>query len=194
MIEEPSDIQYKLVFEEIYALHLHKVQFFAYNYIQDWDNAKSISNEVFTSIWDNRSKIDFNREMLPYLLVVTRNKCLNVLKKQKTEREFLKYSGNQITESELNYLSLENPSSTILYSKEIKRIFGESLQLMNDKIKNTFCLNRFGNLNYEEIAKLEGVTVKTVEYRISVALRVLRIKFKDYLPFYLGYLFILLCL
>jgi RNA polymerase sigma-70 factor (ECF subfamily) len=194
MIEEPSDIQYKLVFEEIYALHLHKVQFFANNYVQDWDNAKSISNEVFTSIWDNRSKIDFNRDMLPYLLVVTRNKCLNVLKKQKTEREFLKYSGNQITENELNYLSLENPSSTILYSKEIKRIFGESLQLMNDKIKNTFCLNRFGNLNYEEIAKLEGVTVKTVEYRISVALRVLRIKFKDYLPIYLGYLFILLCL
>jgi RNA polymerase sigma-70 factor (ECF subfamily) len=194
MIEEPSDIQYKLVFEEIYALHLHKVQFFAYNYIQDWDNAKSISNEVFTSIWDNRSKIDFNRDMLPYLLVVTRNKCLNVLKKEKTEREFLKYSGNQITENELNYLSLENPSSTILYSKEIKRIFGESLQLMNDKIKNTFCLNRFGNLSYEEIAKLEGVTVKTVEYRISVALRVLRIKFKDYLPFYLGYLIVLLCL
>ncbi|PKP05775.1 MAG: hypothetical protein CVU10_10535 [Bacteroidetes bacterium HGW-Bacteroidetes-5] len=194
MIEEPSDIQYKLVFEEIYALHLHKVQFFAYNYIRDWDNAKSISNEVFTSIWNNRSKIDFNRDMLPYLLVVTRNKCLNVLKKEKTEREFLKYSGNQITENELNYLSLENPSSTILYSKEIKRIFGESLQLMNDKIKNTFCLNRFGNLSYEEIAKLEGVTVKTVEYRISVALRVLRIKFKDYLPFYLGYLIVLLCL
>ncbi|PKO98428.1 MAG: hypothetical protein CVU13_10455 [Bacteroidetes bacterium HGW-Bacteroidetes-8] len=194
MIEEPSDIQYKLVFEEIYALHLHKVQFFAYNYVQDWDNAKSISNEVFTSIWNNRSKIDFNREMLPYLLVVTRNKCLNVIKKQKTEREFLKYSGNRITESELNYLTLDNPSSTILYSKEIKRIFGESLQLMNDKIKNTFCLNRFGNLSYEEIAKLDGVTVKTVEYRISVALRVLRIKFKDYLPFFLGYLTVLLCL
>ncbi len=194
MIEEPSDIQYKLVFEEIYALHLHKVRFFAYNYVQDWDNAKSISNEVFTSIWENRTKIDFNREMLPYLLVVTRNKCLNILKKQKTEREFLKYSGDQITENELNYLSLENPSSTILYSKEIKRIFQESLQLMNDKIKNSFCLNRFGNLSYEEIAKLEGVTVKTVEYRISVALRVLRTKFKDYLPFYLGYLIVLLCL
>lgn len=194
MREEPSDIQYKLVFEEIYALHLHKVQFFAYNYIQDWDNAKSISNEAFTSIWNNRSKIDFNRDMLPYLLVVTRNKCLNFLKKQKIDREFLKYSGNRITENELNYLSLENPSSTILYSKEIKRIFGESLQLMNDKIKNTFCLNRFGNLSYEEIAKLDGVSIKTVEYRISVALRVLRIKFKDYLPIFLGYLIVLLCL
>ncbi|MDP3453149.1 MAG: sigma-70 family RNA polymerase sigma factor [Bacteroidales bacterium] len=189
-----SDIDYRKVFEEIYATNLHKVQFFAYNYIHDWESAKSIANEVFTSIWNNRTKIDFNREMLPYLIVVTRNRCLNLLKKQKTERKFLKYSGDLITESELNYLSLDNPSSTILYSKEIKKIFQESLILMNDKIKNTFCLNRFGNLNYEEIAKLEGVTVKTIEYRISVALRILRKKFKDYLPIFLGYMIILLCL
>ena len=66
--------------------------------------------------------------------------------------------------------------------------------MMPQKIKNSFCLNRFGNLKYEEIAKLDGVTVKTVEYRISVALRILRKKFKDYLPLFLGYLVVLLCL
>ncbi len=194
MIEITSDIEYKKIFEEVYSMHLHKVQFYAFNYIHDWDGARSIANEVFTAIWVERGKIDFRRDMLPYLMVVTKNKCLNFLKKQKSEREYINYSGGKITESELNYMSLEHPSSTSLYTKEINKIFEESIVMMPEKIKNTFCLSRFGNLKYEEIAKLHGVTVKTVEYRISAALRILRKKFKDYLPLFLGYLIILLCL
>jgi RNA polymerase sigma-70 factor, ECF subfamily len=194
MIEITSDIEYKKIFEEVYSMHLHKVQFYAFNYIHDWDGARSIANEVFTAIWVERGKIDFRRDMLPYLMVVTKNKCLNFLKKQKSEREYINYSGGKITESELNYMSLEHPSSTSLYTKEINKIFEESIVMMPEKIKNSFCLSRFGNLKYEEIAKLHGVTVKTVEYRISAALRILRKKFKDYLPLFLGYLIILLCL
>lgn len=194
MLEITSDSGYKKVFEEVYSMHLHKVQFYAFNYIHDWDGAKSVANEVFTTIWVERAKIDFRRDMLPYLMVVTRNKCLNYLKKQKSEREYINYSEGKITENELNYFSLENSSSTALYTKEINKIFEESMVMMPEKIKNSFCLNRFGNLKYEEIAKLDGVTVKTVEYRISVALRILRKKFKDYLPLFLGYLVVLLCL
>ncbi len=193
MIEISSDTDFKKVFEEIYFTHLHKVQFYAYNYINDLDSAKSIANEVFTSVWINRAKIDFSRDMLPYLIVVTRNRCLNHIKKQKSERDYINYTKITITESELNSLSLEHPSSTTLYTKEIYQILEESLNLMPDKIKSTFRLSRFENLKYEDIAKIDNVAVKTIEYRMSLALRILRKKFRDYIPLFLGYIVSLLC-
>ncbi len=42
-------------------------------------------------------------------------------------------------------------------------------------------MSRFGDFSNKEIAERLGISVKTVEYRISQALKILRIKLKDYL-------------
>lgn len=43
-------------------------------------------------------------------------------------------------------------------------------------------MNRFDNLTYNEIAERTGVSPKTVAYRISQALKILRVELKDYMP------------
>ena len=43
-------------------------------------------------------------------------------------------------------------------------------------------MSRFGENTNVQIAQKLGVSVKTVEYRISQALKILRLKLKDYLP------------
>lgn len=178
-------------FEEIYSEHLHKVQFFAYNYLQDFDAAKSLAQEVFVSIWENWDAIDFEREILPYLLTLTRNKCLNILRQQKVSRKFEDFSKNKNKES-LNFLSLHHGSSTSLYSQEVEELLSRTLNKMSNKVRRTFLLHRFQGLTYKEIADIERVTVKAIEIRIMSALKVLRVKFKDYLYFLLGFLLVIL--
>ena len=47
--------------------------------------------------------------------------------------------------------------------------------------KEAFILNRYHKMTYNEIAEKEGVSPKTIDYRIQQALKVLREKLKDYL-------------
>ena len=45
-----------------------------------------------------------------------------------------------------------------------------------------FEMNRFEEMTYNEIAERTGVSPKTIAYRISQALKILRTKLKDYIP------------
>lgn len=179
------------LFEEIYSEHLHKIQFFAYNYLQDFDASKCLAHEVFTAIWESWDAIDFEREILPYLMTLTKNRCLNILRQKKVCQKFEDFSKNRNKEC-LNYLSLQDSSSTSLYSQEVEELLKRTMDKMPDKVRRTFFLNRFQGLKYKEIAEIEGVSVKAIEFRIMSALKVLRIRFKDYLPFLLGYLLVIL--
>lgn len=179
------------LFEEIYCEHLHKVQYFAYNYLQDFDSAKSLAQEVFLSIWENWDAIDFEREILPYLLTLSKNRCLNILRQKKVSQKFEDFSKNRNKES-LNYLSLLDSSSTSLYSQEVEELLKRTMDKMSPKVRRTFLLNRFQGLKYKDIADIEGVTVKAIEVRIMSALKVLRVKFKGYLHFVLGFLLVIL--
>lgn len=43
-------------------------------------------------------------------------------------------------------------------------------------------MNRFEEMTYNEIAERTGVSPKTIAYRISQALKILRTELKDYIP------------
>lgn len=43
-------------------------------------------------------------------------------------------------------------------------------------------MNRFEEMTYNEIAEQTGVSPKTIAYRISQALKILRTELKDYIP------------
>lgn len=57
---------------------------------------------------------------------------------------------------------------------------------MAPKTKEFFQLSRYRCKKNDEIAGIMGVSVKTVEYRIMSALRILRKNLKDYFPEYVG--------
>ena len=50
------------------------------------------------------------------------------------------------------------------------------------KFQEQFEKNRFEEMTYNEIAERTGVSPKTIAYRISQALKILRTELKDYIP------------
>ena len=55
---------------------------------------------------------------------------------------------------------------------------------MKPDISQTFLLCREEDLSYKEIAIRKNVSVKTVEYRISKALKIMRLALIDYLSLF----------
>ena len=174
-------------FEQMYISNYHKIKSFCNHYLRDDNLSKNVAQDVFVSVWNNRENLDFSDELLPYLFVLAKNMCLNILKREKVKQNYSDYGKSQNRDS-LNYTSLRDSSIGMLYGNEVEKLLNDALLKMPDSVRSTFCMSRFNHLKYEEIAINQKISVKTVEYRIMYALRVLRKILKDYLPILLGYL------
>ena len=167
-------------FKKIYKQNFNRVKFYASYYLGNEHEAENIAQEVFIVLWNNREKFTTSSEILPYLTVVCRNLCVNILRKKINATKFKLYN-KQYSEDLMALNALNDYSSTSIYIKDINTLIEKALNAMPEKIRTTFRLCRFEGLKYEEIAIAENISRKTVEYRMSCALKVLRKYFKDYL-------------
>jgi len=175
------------LFEEAFKLYLHRIEHYAFSYLKNQEESESIAQEAFFALWTNREKVDFENGVFPYLITVTRNKCLNLLKRQNNRLKFEKDEVKKF-KLEINYTSLSDISSVNIYSKEVEEICHKTLESVSDKVKTTFLLNRTKRFSNEEVAKIQGISVKTVESRITFCLKLLRENLKDYLVHILGFI------
>lgn len=171
-----------VLYEECYKSYFLKVVYYVNSYLNDAEMAKDVGCEVFLTVWEKRQHIDFTIDMLPFLLVLARNRCLNRLKKAKAEYRYRQQAALEYQKREVNYTALIESESMKLYSSEIKMLVKEAVDQMPEKVRETFHMNRYMKMKYSEIATQENVSVKAVEKRMMTALRILRVKLKDYLP------------
>lgn len=181
-----NDPDYIKQYEIFYVKHLRKVEFYAYNYLGDYEMAKSVAHDSFLALWEHKEEVDFTKEVLPYLLSVAKNKCLNMLRRVKTRNMYC--DDLSYRENILNQEAIFHPTSLSLYEKEVAGIIAGCIETMPPKIKETFLKSKVNGLKNREIAEVMGISVSTVEYRLSYAYKVLRKHLKDYLPFFLWFM------
>ncbi len=168
------------IFEEIYGKNLDKVTFFAFNYLKDSEKAKEVAHDVFITLWENLSKIDSSKEVLGYLIILTRNKCINILRKERVKNNYETLTAKQKME-ELSLYALNDRSASKLYEKELNGMIGRSLARMTSKLRETLLLSKIERLRHSQIASLQGISERAVEKRLKQAIMILRKDLKDYL-------------
>ena len=182
-----SEIEYneravKEKFEECYKVYLRRVIYYAESYLNDREAAIDVGHEVFSTVWERRAFIDFSSDMLPFLIVLTRNRCLNRLKQKQLEWRYRQKAVSDYEKSRINLKALSETDDFSLYVSEINSLVIATCNSMPEHIRNTYVMHRFHELKYSEIAEQEGVSVKAIEKRMMIALRILREKLRDYLP------------
>jgi RNA polymerase sigma-70 factor, ECF subfamily len=151
----------------------------AFRLVKNQDNADDVVQEVFIHIWNKREELNINSTIEGYLVKSTVNKALNFLEKEKKNT---KVELNDLIEFEAN--SKNNSSN---YDDEFLRNLIEiSLDNLPPKCKAIFILSRFENMKNKEIAEHLGVSIKTVENQMTIALsklnKELKPKLKSYFP------------
>ncbi len=142
----------------------------AMKYIGDFDNAKDIVHEVFTSFWQKFDLLSHDTQYKSYLFTAVRNKSFNYLRDKKshlTIADAEEQSTPELVES--------------LETKELAREINYALNLLPDRCREVFELSRFEELKYAQIAQKLDISTKTVEAQISKALRMLRDHLKEFL-------------
>lgn len=171
----------EVYFEKVYRNNFRKIYFYAKNYLVNDVDAKNVTQDVFLTFFEEIDEVDTERDVLPYLFVMARYKSMNVLRRKRVHNRFYDNEKLKHTRESIAYEALEDYTSVALYSEEIRSLVNKSLEEMPDKVRSTYELSRESHLKNREIAEMQLISIKTVEYRLNYALKILRKNLRDYL-------------
>ena len=167
----------KLAFEEIYHDFFGVMYHLSHQYLHNVSVSEEIVQDTFIKLWEIKETLNDQFNIRNFLYTVTKNNCLNYLRNQKIA---LKHQENiKYLEIQFNYEALEKLGSYIEF-EELRAKIDSAIAALPDDLRETFLLSRYDELQYKEIAEKQAVSVKTVEARITKALRILRHELKDY--------------
>ncbi len=168
----------KSAYEEIYHEFFGILYHLCISYLHNEDVAEEIVQDTFMKLWEIKGTLNDQVNIKNYLYTITKNNCLNYIRNQKISlrhQENLKY-----LEMQFNYEALEKLGDYVQF-EELRAQIELAIAKLPPEISKTFQLSRFDELPYKEISDELGINIKTVEARISRALRFLRLELKDYL-------------
>lgn len=169
----------KKAFEEIYGDFFGVSYHLCLHYLHDEKVAEEIVQDTFLKLWEIRETLNDQINIRNFLYTITKNNCLNYLRNQKISMKHLK--NMKYLEMQFNYETLEKLGN-YLHVEELRAKIEETILKLPAEVIETFKLSRFEELSYKEISDQQSISIKTVEARISKALRILRVELKDYLP------------
>ena len=185
----PPDIDSKSDFGSFYSSYYKRFYRYAYYYVNDADVALDITHDAILYYWENKKRLPAETDVLGYMLLMVKNKCLNYLKHLQVEAEFNK-KYKELYEWEINarIMTLEEENYSDLFTKDIMDIVTKSLTKLPKQTQDIFRKNRFEFRSRKEIALELGVSLQKIDYHINKANDHLYRDLKDYLPLVLLFL------
>ena len=168
-LQEGNTDTYKQIFIKYYSPLCEYIS----QYVSDED-AEELVQDLMLFIWENRKNIIITQSLKSYLFIAAKNRCVNAIQKNLYHEKIHSILYDKLKNQ------FEDPD--YYFINELTEHINKAIKELPDTYRDTFALSRFGELTNSQIANKLGVSIKTVEYRISQALKILRVKLKDYLP------------
>lgn len=152
-------------FRVIYDLYFESVcEFLAY-YTRDAATIEDVVQDVFVSLWENKEYLEI-QYLKTYLYNAARNRMLN----------YLRNTGNRtaLLNQWMKEKETAEASSDCYDMDEFSARLKKAIDLLPDRCKEIFILNKKQKLTYKQIAEHHHISVKTVETQMSIALKRIR--------------------
>ena len=146
---------------------------YASQFVSDED-AEEIVQDFMLFIWEIRENLVIEISLKSYLFISIKHRCLNHIKKYRFRQRV------HVQLYEKLKSQFEDPDCYI--ANELAEKIKKAVAELPETYRETFAMSRFDDQTNVEIAGKLEISVKTVEYRISQSLKILRKKLKDYLP------------
>ncbi len=157
-------------YETLFRRYYEPLCLYCNKIVGSMDTAEEIVQELFYTLWKDRSNLRIILSVKSYLYGAVRNQSLQYFEHlQVRERYFHKIASGQFQES-----SPHDSPQDILEYKELEHRLEVALEGLPKRRRDIFRMNRFEGKKYEQIAHEMSLSVKTIEAEISKALQVLR--------------------
>ncbi|HEY1060639.1 MAG TPA: RNA polymerase sigma-70 factor [Daejeonella sp.] len=156
-------------FEVVFKTHYVKLTLYANRFLNDIDISKEIASDSLTFLWEKRGTLLFTTSVTAYLYKVVQNKCLNHIKHQRIENEYVNYMiRNKLLDE------IPEHDTNPYHEKELAEQIRQAIDTLPEKCKLVFEMSRFEYLKNKEIAERLNISQNTVERHITIALEKLR--------------------
>jgi RNA polymerase sigma-70 factor (family 1) len=157
----------RAAFGELYNRYWQSLYQTAWNVLRDPESCMEVTQEVFVWLWDHRSGLQIN-SLPSYLRAAAKYKVTDILRRNNV-REACFVNLDELDSASLSFD--EDP----LELKELKEVIGQMSAKLPARARVIFELSRNEQLSNREIAKKLGISEKTVENQITIALKKLRV-------------------
>lgn len=184
-VMEKRETEHSL-FSKLFEQYKESFILFANSYVRDKNAAEDIYMEAIIQYWEKRKELPADTNIAAYILTCIKHKALNYLRHLniKTDVEDELYE-HRTRELNFRITSLEACDPSELYTEEIGMLIRQTLDELPEQTRRVFHKSRWENKTNKEIAAELGLNIKTVEFHISKALKLFRLRLKDYLPLFL---------
>lgn len=165
---ENSNKQIELKFQRFFTVNFPKVKRFAQMLLKSEAEAEDVAQDVFCKLWlQPEIWLDNDKDLDNYLFIMTRNIVLNIFKHQQIQQE---YQDEVIEKTLLYELTEKEDILDNIYYREMLMIIQLTLEKMPKRRRLIFELSRFKGLSHKEIAENLGVSIRTIEHQVYLAL------------------------
>lgn len=155
-------------FKEMFYAYYPRLCAFAAEYLGSRDRARDIVQEVFLRIWERRRQWELHGALKSYLYQAVRNRALNAMRQQDTQRRA--YDALQEHTSASTLRTAEDR----VYYHQLSEAVRRAVEQLPTRRRMVFLLHRKHGFTYAEIAQIMDITSKTVENQMGRALKFLR--------------------
>lgn len=162
----------KETFEKAYQLYWEKVYAVCYNNIREIEPAKGMVQEIFKSLWERRDELEIEK-IENYLIRSAKFKAFEYIRNKVSRRKHIDVK-----------LQSCPMSSNCTEERVLFNNLKEKVNLLVDTLpcqcKRVYIMSREQGLPNKEIAALLLITERAVEYHITKATTMLKLKLSAY--------------
>ena len=165
--KEPDDVIVRAIresngeaFRTLYYRYYEPLYRFVWHRIRSEEKSKDFLQEIFTRVWITRDRLDPERSVKAYFYRIANNIIIDYIRKSASEKSYRR--------------NVHRKQASVDHSYDLRISMEEAVNALPERIRSVFILSRYEGLKYREIAEVCEISVKTVESRMSQALKQLR--------------------
>lgn len=168
LLKAGQRVESREVFDAIFQRFYAPLARYAHRITGDTASAADVIQDVFLKLWQERRRLAVKTSLQAMLYTMVRNRALKAIRRRK-------WIATDITAEEaLEDAGYESDYDTTIDAEAVQRQLFEWIRELPDRRREAFMLSRYHGLRHNEIADIMGLSQRTVDTHILLALRTLR--------------------
>lgn len=168
----------KSAFNELYHIYYSRLLFFAKQYTKEEESAEEIVSSLFVRLWIKRDNLVVILNPEVYLYVAVKNASLNFIRSTKRRLVLLSEEDKMSSKD-----TFENNCRSSLEEKELVKLLAAAVAALPEQRRIIFKLIKEDGLTAIAVAKILGLSKRTVENQLYKAVKTLAEAASEYLGY-----------
>lgn len=164
-------------FSYIFNKHYNNLYSYACRILNDENDAQECVQSTFCHIWDVHKTLEIRESLKSYLYRAIYNKAITIIRQKKLIE---KYNDKGLSDLYFSRV-VQNPQAEIrLNDSETRKVIVNGIDSLPQRCREIFIKCKIQGYSYIEVASTLNLSVKTIENQMTIAIRKLREKLKNF--------------